>query len=354
MAFQHSLSRLTYALNEKGQIVNIDEVPTGARCKCFCPACKEPLIAKNSGAKRIHHFAHQSGTECEYAVESMLHILAKEKIREAFLSKSEYFIEFEYKSYCHKYDTCVFVGNGGCCTSKINRFDLKQFYDSCEQEIPYDNINCRSDLKIFSSKDPNRAPVYLEFCVSHASDNEKLHSGNKIIEIWIETEDDITELCQDGIVQSPFKVCFYGFKEKDFINKNIINSIEFIRYILHKSGKSICIPDSCDCDKIVKSSPNSLLEICVHTIVQFGVFDQAKYIGYKQFGIPNCVLCTNYVQSYYDDARICRLYKRLHIPRDGMDTTRAKSCYYFTIDHQEMNSALENDLGDNYTIFTNK
>ncbi len=38
----------------------------------------------------MHHFAHQSGTEYDYAIESMLHIFAKEKIREAFLSKSEF------------------------------------------------------------------------------------------------------------------------------------------------------------------------------------------------------------------------------------------------------------------------
>lgn len=92
---KHSAYRLTYALNATGQLVDVDKVPVGNKCGCFCPACKEPLIAKNQGTKRMHHFAHQSGTECDYAIESMLHILAKEKIREAFLSKSEFWIEFE-------------------------------------------------------------------------------------------------------------------------------------------------------------------------------------------------------------------------------------------------------------------
>ncbi len=73
----HSAYRLTYALNQTGQLVSVDNVPVGNNCGCFCPACKEPLIAKNQGAKRKHHFAHRSGTECEYAVESKLQSLQK-------------------------------------------------------------------------------------------------------------------------------------------------------------------------------------------------------------------------------------------------------------------------------------
>ena len=49
---------LIYAVGSKGQLVNVDDVRTGNECGCFCPACKEPLMAKNQGLKRIHHFAH--------------------------------------------------------------------------------------------------------------------------------------------------------------------------------------------------------------------------------------------------------------------------------------------------------
>lgn len=74
---------LTHAIDADGKLVYVDDVPNGNKCGCFCPACKEPLMAKK-GEKRRHHFAHQSETECEHAYESMLHLLAKEKIREAF------------------------------------------------------------------------------------------------------------------------------------------------------------------------------------------------------------------------------------------------------------------------------
>jgi len=363
---KHSAYRLTYALNETGQLVNVDDVLVGKKCGCFCPACKEPLTAKNQGKKRMHHFAHQSGTECDYAIESMLHLIAKEKIREAFLSKSEFWIEFEYKSFCVNNEECKFIKYNECYESKRQRFNIKQFYDSCEQEIPYDNINRRSDLKIYSSTNPERDPIYLEFFVTHASDKEKLHSGNKIIEICVESEDDILQLAENGIVESNNhyvnkynvfernlqKVCFYGFKNKDCKNSRISNVIEFVRYILYKSGKTQCFQDECDCKRLARSKTSSLLEICIHTSVSFGIYEQVRYIGFQKFKIPNCILCKNYVDSYSGMGKICRLYKYLQISRyELFDTARAKTCSCFAIEQEYMQSVLKNGLNENYTMF---
>lgn len=339
MATKHYVSRLTHALNEMGQIVYVDDVPSGIHCKCFCPACNEQLIAKNQGTKRIHHFAHYSGKECDYAVESMLHRLAKERVREAFLSKSEYFIGFECNSYCKNDKTCKFIRHSKCCKKEIKRFDLKQFYDSCEQEIPYDKIHRRSDLKLFSSVNPDRIPIYIEFCVTHASDMEKLHSGNKIIEIKIETEEDIDELLKNGITQStpsnPDKeitqeVSFYGFKREDLQNESISNEIYFVRCILDESGNTQCFYDHCNCKEITKSKPHSLSEICVHTSLD------VKHVGFKLFGIANCTLCINYVDSSNGVGKICRLFnKPFQISCDKIDTSTER-CRDFKIDQQKI------------------
>ena len=73
---------LTYALDEGGASVHVDNVAKGAKCACHCPHCKAPLYAKNAGQYREHHFAHAHGHECEGAYESQLHLLAKEVLQE--------------------------------------------------------------------------------------------------------------------------------------------------------------------------------------------------------------------------------------------------------------------------------
>lgn len=72
---------MTTALKD-GQIVNIDDVETGLKCGCICPACGEALVAKK-GAKMKHHFAHHSGSSCEYGYESSLHLAAKDILSKA-------------------------------------------------------------------------------------------------------------------------------------------------------------------------------------------------------------------------------------------------------------------------------
>jgi len=73
---------LTFALDENNNRVNIDSVKNGVACKCICPDCKNPLIAKNGGIKRAHHFSHFQGITCESANETAFHLLAKEVIME--------------------------------------------------------------------------------------------------------------------------------------------------------------------------------------------------------------------------------------------------------------------------------
>ena len=71
---------LTYALNDSGKMVFVDDVPNGLACNCRCPQCHEPLVAKNGGEIKVHHFAHANGSECKGAYETALHIIAKEII----------------------------------------------------------------------------------------------------------------------------------------------------------------------------------------------------------------------------------------------------------------------------------
>jgi hypothetical protein len=70
---------LTFAVDASGMLRHIDSVPNGKQCGCVCPACGESLIARQ-GAVRAHSFAHDSGAECRWAQETVLHRLAKQLI----------------------------------------------------------------------------------------------------------------------------------------------------------------------------------------------------------------------------------------------------------------------------------
>ena len=64
--------RVVFARRESGELAHISEVDNGKVCGCFCLACQEALIARQ-GAVREHSFAHQSGTQCQHAMDAMLH-----------------------------------------------------------------------------------------------------------------------------------------------------------------------------------------------------------------------------------------------------------------------------------------
>ena len=70
----------SFAVNKDGMTVSVDEVSRGLGCACYCPACNEPVIARQ-GNVRTWHFAHTSGVECTEAAETALHKAAKEIIR---------------------------------------------------------------------------------------------------------------------------------------------------------------------------------------------------------------------------------------------------------------------------------
>lgn len=353
MSYKHQRILLSYALDKNSNLVHIDSVVNGKECECFCPSCKEPLIAKNGGKKKIHHFAHISGIDCVTAYETMLHLLAKEKIRKAFLEKSEFIINFEYKSHCNKEKSCEYlIQYQECCSEERHKFNLKKYYDCCEQELPYDNVKRRSDLKIFSSKQPKREPIYIEFCVTHPSDTEKLHSGNRIIEIYIENESDINNIIKNGFIEDvrqydvyytegllKQKVQFYGFKKSDYKNNTISQDIEFVRFVLYQSGKMRCYKDSHKCNENPRTYDYSLFEMYFYTEVNFEIFEYAKYLAFDRYKILNCVLCKNCVRHYIKGLLICRLYKFLKISQ--LNTEKAKTCTCFEFNNSERTEIMK-------------
>ncbi len=60
-----------------GRLMHVSEVTRGVACGCTCVSCDALVLAKK-GARRAHHFAHATRSDCDGGVESILHRLAKE------------------------------------------------------------------------------------------------------------------------------------------------------------------------------------------------------------------------------------------------------------------------------------
>lgn len=72
---------LLIAFDSDGALRHVNSVPNGAACGCVCPACRQPLVAKNGGAKLIHHFAHKRA-DCKWGLEASITVTVESIIRE--------------------------------------------------------------------------------------------------------------------------------------------------------------------------------------------------------------------------------------------------------------------------------
>lgn len=69
------------ALDPNRQLITIENALRGLACNCTCACCGEPVVARK-GLIREHHFSHHSNKEsCFIQRESLLHLYAKEVIR---------------------------------------------------------------------------------------------------------------------------------------------------------------------------------------------------------------------------------------------------------------------------------
>ncbi len=123
-----------YALDEDGKLVCIDNVKRVDKdlhvYKCL--SCGSKMIAR-LGEKNRPHFAHVSNEDfCNG--ETYLHRLSKRAIKKRFDSEKEFWIGFYRDQYCVKKDKCEFYDSQRCYQKKPEVFDLKKYYDTCEEE----------------------------------------------------------------------------------------------------------------------------------------------------------------------------------------------------------------------------
>lgn len=228
--------------------------------------------------------------------------------------------------------------------------------------MAYSNQTERSDLKIYSSTDPDRKHIYIEFYVTHASCLKKLHSGNKIIEAKIESLNDISLIKKLGFIEQNATTndydesypiaSFYGFNRQNKENTTIEQAVLRVHFSLYETGKTFFETGWATCkDAPERKYETSILEIMFYETYIYSIEYFAMYFGYNKYKINNCALCANYVDSYnIRQGKICRFHKYLKFNKPQPDTSTAKTCQYFHIDEERMNKELSDGPKARYEI----
>ncbi|MDE5607903.1 MAG: hypothetical protein K2I64_03110 [Muribaculaceae bacterium] len=309
----------SYANNSSNELIKVSTAQRNE--KYFCPVCGE-LMIPHMGKIRRWHFVHKNTENCSY--ESYLHLLAKFKIRETFLKSEHFLLSYKAKALCSH--ECPFITSPKCEDEKPVQFDLRRYYDKCEIEASY--YQYRADLLLSSSTNSNRPPVLIEIRVTHKCTEDKINSGARIIEIPIQSEEQIDHIVESGKLKAvranqfshldENKITLYNFNkiesfdpigsfdedEEYFSRKNTIV------FWLNQQGK-FCSFD-CHCYEVRDKLPPNVHYYITQIATPFKeIFQEFSKRGVK---IRNCFLCKFSKQDYWGDW-ICILYKRLSLPR---------------------------------------
>ncbi len=214
---------MTYSVKYKrvfdkdGHIVTINDVTKENRAsEYYSIGTHTPMVAA-LGDKNQHYFRAKRG----YSInpETELHQYAKYILKYRFDHDEHFDIQFMRKEKCPFDNKCIFCDeySGDCPMQeeKMKSFDLKEQYDTATIEAEHDGFV--ADVLLTNSKKKDQKPVFLEVYVTHPCSEEKITSGNKIIEIKVVREDDAyCELEENQYYCSNNKtiVRFHNFKRE--------------------------------------------------------------------------------------------------------------------------------------------
>lgn len=305
--------KYNYALDNQGNIINIIDVDEEGHLKreFFCISCGASMVA--AIGKKRRYFRHKVEINCN--LESYLHKLSKIRIKQRFDDFTKPFeIQLYGKMECGIH--CRFFEDRRCTFSDYHLpIDLHKYYDTCNIEKGIDGYI--ADLLLTHSKDPNREPILLEVRVKHKCSEEKINSGKKIIEISIDSEEDIEQLFlkpwndRENSLEKKERYSFYNFNPrpeklniKNYTYKNEI-ALRIPRFILYPSGKYIV--DIVKCYEHTEPTPKkSLLQFNIYksSVSEISI---AHYLKRKyRIELKACSICRHAWWNRYSE-RHCNI-----------------------------------------------
>lgn len=320
-----------YAYNEEQSIINIQDVSLECRLKhtFYCISCGADMIAK-LGSKNTHHFAHKRDHKSCHP-ETYLHKLGKLLFKQRFEQSPQFEIEYLREMKCQKHLSCPFYTQQ-CSEDIYETFDLKSYFDTCSEEQTFDNY--RADLLISDSSGKHQDVIFIEIYVTHKSTEKKQHSGHRIIEVQVKSDDKLSSLIYAPTIKENEHIKFFGFNRTSKIKKILVKRHLF-RFYLFQSGSAYVsnFEDMPTCD-IKKLNSRAILELNIDhgylgeiTTYHYGLVT-ALNMGYD---IKNCILCKYQKTDSFGGERFCCLSKKFSTPTYP-DQSEANRCQYFRLD----------------------
>lgn len=335
-----------YAFDKDGKLIFIRKdvgikVP---RDDYYCIECGE-VMRPVQGEIKEWHFRHKNeNLQCNK--ESYLHKLGKIIIKERFDSSNTFVVRYHRQLCCPKYHNCN-IRRFACLRDELSIINLKELYDTCQEEKCVNNSKYRADLLLTHSKHPERS-VYLEIAYKHKCEPEKIASGISIIEIGVKEDLDfgmpLEEPKQIKIdFDNPNKpytkeappVRFYNFERRVPTNVPNIQPVDlYIVYYDNGFYYPRTFVDRCD---IFKAIPSPIVYLLA---VRKGTFDDDNNYKFFLFGmikavssgvpIKCCAICSN------NNKGLCELNKESDDPYK-----KASLCKKYIINTVYMNCLIE-------------
>ncbi|MBK9256421.1 MAG: hypothetical protein IPM42_13120 [Saprospiraceae bacterium] len=302
-------------------LIHISEVTHEMRKlnKFRCQVSNEPMTAYLDG-KYQKHFHHLTQNQT-YNKETYLHETGKHlfyrQYKDALNSGFAFCLEYELEYQCNKllkYTDIVCNGVSG-----FKDFDLTTKYKNIELEIYHDEL--KPDLILRSEN--NREIIFVEIAVTHESTEKKKLSGNRIIEIKLESESDLDLLKVNRISMKSQNIKFYNF------NKKILNVDNCpTKYGYCKTYGSALKVDKDGIFEFLNDTLENLSEIKLEdTNSNYFIYEDNKMpnlnsdrfeyriikdVSEKGFMVRDCRVCKNSItdgQEWSFDRLYCRSYK---------------------------------------------
>lgn len=259
MNTNNSNIKYKYAFDENHNLVNINDVIKEDRRqkKFYCISCGKELIPR-LGNIRVKHFAHKSSEEASTCnKETYLHSLGKLLIKNKFDNEKAFNISFLKYCNCHNASQCSSFSPDTCKATYLHTVNLKEYYDKCECEKRIGDFV--ADVLISSDKE-DIPEILIEIKYTHACTESKINSGYKIIEITVETEEELTKIVSGDLTEGQ-SIVYYGFDrfganhlleyatkkiQQKFISSEMFN-ISFNRNLLCQNNRQCPFYDKENC-----------------------------------------------------------------------------------------------------------